>query len=132
MRLQGPREASAAASPIKWWAWRVRLSEGAFPDGDVVPGDYGSMGALLARWREEERPLRIWVAGLSDEALGAPPPGQDSRLATWRYLLYVVNHGLQQLAEAAVLLSQRGHSPGEIGYLAFCADQLEVSGGEEG
>jgi hypothetical protein len=35
-------------------------------------------------------------------------------------LLYVVNHGTQQFAEAAVQLTRLGHSPGEIGYLAFC------------
>lgn len=39
-----------------------------------------------------------------------------------RYLLYVVIHGIQQLTEAAVLLTRLGHSPGEIGYLAFCSN----------
>lgn len=38
----------------------------------------------------------------------------------WRY--HLVNHGTQQFTEAAVLLSRLGHTPGEIGFLAFCSN----------
>ena len=103
------------------WAWRVRLSEGAFPVGDVRPADYPTLDATAARWRAEERALRQWFDGRSDADLAAPPPGDDNPLATWRYLLYVVNHGTAQFTEAAVLLTRLGHSPGELGFLAFCS-----------
>lgn len=111
------------------WAWRIRLLGGAFPDGDVLPGEFASLQALMERWRNEERELRAWVAGLGEADLAAQPPGQGNPLAMWRYLLYVVNHGLQQFAEAAVLLSQLGHSPGEIGYLEFCNERAGGGGG---
>jgi hypothetical protein len=48
-------------------------------------------------------------------------------VATWRHLVYLVNHGTQQFSEAAVLLTRLGHSPGEIGYLDFC---LRTDAGE--
>lgn len=104
------------------WAWRIRLSEGAFPVGDLLPTDYPTLDALVARWHREERDLRAWFDGLSDRDLETRPPGDDNTQALWRYLLYVVNHGTQQFAEAAVLLTRLGHSPGEIGYLAFCSN----------
>jgi uncharacterized damage-inducible protein DinB len=108
----------------------VRLGTGQFPSGDVVPGEHESLDALLVRWREEEARLRALAASLDDGELSASPPGPDRSLTTWRCLLYVVNHGMQQFAEAALLLTQLGHSPGEIGYLAFCSERVRSRGNE--
>ena len=104
------------------WAWRIRLSEGAFPTGDLVPADYPTLVAVQDHWHREEAELRAWFGRLSDDGLARCPPGDDNTLALWRYLVYVVNHGTQQFSEAAVLLSRLGHSPGEIGYLAYCSE----------
>jgi Uncharacterized protein conserved in bacteria len=109
------------------WAWRIRLSEGAFPVGDVLPADHPTLDALVDHWLREERDLRTWFAGLSDRDLATQPPGNENPLALWRYLLYVVNHGIQQFTEAAVLLTRLGHSPGEISYLAFCSNPSVLS-----
>ncbi len=103
------------------WAWRIRLAEGAFPDGDVLPDEFPTLEALADRWHSEERKLRDWLDRVSDAELESPPPGSDNPLPRWRYLLYVVNHGTQQFSEAAVLLTRLGHSPGEIGFLEFCS-----------
>lgn len=105
------------------WAWRVRLSEGTFPDGDLVPADYPTLAVLVDHWHHEEWALRTWFDGLPDAALAEPPPGDDNVLPLWRYLVYVVTHGMQQFSEAAVLLTRLGHSPGEIGFLAFSEAQ---------
>jgi uncharacterized damage-inducible protein DinB len=104
------------------WAWRARLSQGAFPVGDVVPGDYPTPDDLIDRWHREEADLRAWFAQVSDAQLAARAPGDDSGLRVWECLVYVVTHGIAQLTEAAVLLTRTGHSPGEIGFLAFCSD----------
>lgn len=104
------------------WAWRIRLREGAFPDQGLDPKDYPTLDALVDRWHREERELRAWFERLSDRELAMRPAGDDNTLSLWRYLVYVVNHGTQQFSEAAVLLTRLGHSPGEIGYLAFCSD----------
>lgn len=109
------------------WAWRIRLSEGAFPAGDLLHTDDPDLDALVDHWHREERDLRAWFERLSDRDLAAQPPGDDSALAVWRYLLYVVNHGTQQFTEAAVLLTRFGHSPGEIGYLAFCSSPRGIA-----
>jgi uncharacterized damage-inducible protein DinB len=101
------------------WAWRIRLSEGAFPADDQRPADDLSHDELVDAWQREERALRAWFEGLTDHDLETPPRGPDDSLPMWRYLMYVVNHGTQQFTEAAVLLTRLGRSPGEIGYLAF-------------
>lgn len=110
------------------WAWRIRLSEGSFPEGDVLPTDYPILEVLVDRWHREERAFRAWFESLSDRDLAMSPLGDDNTLALWRYLLYIVNHGTQQFTEVAVLLTRLGHSPGEIGYLAFCLDQGSPDG----
>ena len=104
------------------WAWRIRLSEGSFPPGDLAPDDYPTLEDLVQRWHHEERALRTWFEQVSDERLATRPPGDENVLPLWRYLMYVVTHGVQQFSEAAVLLTRLGHSPGEIGFLEFSSD----------
>lgn len=104
------------------WAWRVRLSEGAFPVDGLNAEEYATLEELVKHWHGEERLLRAWFGNLSDSQLAARPPGEANVLPLWRYLMYVVTHGIQQFSEAAVLLARLGHSPGEIGFLAFCTD----------
>ena len=104
------------------WAWRVRLSEGAFPTDGIEAEDYPTIGGLIEHWHREEQLLRAWLGNLSDSQLAARPPGDANVLPLWQYLVYVVTHGIQQFSEAAVLLTRLGHSPGEIGFLAFCSD----------
>ena len=104
------------------WAWRVRLSRGAFPVGDLAPGAYPTLDDLAKHWHREEAALRTWLGGLTDGQLEARPPGEDDVLPVWRYLVYVVTHGVGQFTEAAVLLTRLGHSPGELGFLDFCSE----------
>jgi uncharacterized damage-inducible protein DinB len=104
------------------WAWRVRLSQGAFPGGDLDAEDYPTLDDLVNGWHREERELRTWFERVSDMQLATCPPGDDNVLPLWRYLVYVVTHGIQQFSEAAVLLTRLGHSPGEIGFLDFSSD----------
>jgi uncharacterized damage-inducible protein DinB len=105
------------------WAWRIRLSEGAFPADGLNPADYPALDDLVSRWHREERELRTWFERVSDLQLASRPPGEENVLPLWQYLVYVVTHGLQQFSEAAVLLTRLGHSPGEIGFLRFCSDR---------
>jgi uncharacterized damage-inducible protein DinB len=111
------------------WAWRIRLSEGAFPDGDVVAGDFATLADLAERWHREERELRTWFETLTDQQLAALPPGTDSVLPLWQDIVYVVTHGIAQFTEAAVLVTRLGHSPGEIGFLRFATDPVRRTPG---
>ncbi len=102
------------------WAWLIRLTRGSFPDSRIDPLAFATLQHLEERWHREERDLRAWFDDLSEADLARVPPEASSPLSTWRHLIYLVNHGTQQFSEAAVLLTRLGHSPGEIGYLAFC------------
>jgi uncharacterized damage-inducible protein DinB len=105
------------------WAWRVRLSEGAFPRRGLDPADYPTVAVLERHWRREEREMRAWFGGLSTERLDARPPGDENVLPMWHYLVHIATHAVQQFSEAAVLLTRMGHSPGEIGYLEYATSR---------
>jgi uncharacterized damage-inducible protein DinB len=101
------------------WAWRIRLSLGSFPAGDLVAEDYPALGDLVTRWhRDGARPADV-VRGCVRRATCRLSARRRDVLPLWQYLVYVVTHGIQQFSEGAVLLTRLGHSPGEVGYLAF-------------
>ncbi len=68
--------------------------------------------------------MRTWVDGLSDEELAAPPRVRGEIGAPlWFYVMHILTHGTLQRADVAVLLTQAGHSPGDLDFLDF-ADSL--------
>jgi uncharacterized damage-inducible protein DinB len=102
------------------WSWRVRLMTGSFgPEPELNPVDYPSVESIADHWGRDEVEMRQWVAGLSDEQLAASPPGEENPAPLWYYVMHLVSHGIQQFSDAAVLLTQAGHSPKDIGFLEF-------------
>jgi uncharacterized damage-inducible protein DinB len=102
------------------WSWRERLRTGTFgPEPDLDPEDYPTVESIAEHWRRDEVEMRQWLAGLSDEQLAVPPPGEDDRLPLWYFVMHLLTHAIQQFSDAAVLLTRAGHSPEDIGFLEF-------------
>ncbi len=74
---------------------------------------------LRARWEAEWPALDAWLATL-DEAWLA---GEDEGVAFWQMLVHVANHGTQHRSEAAAILTQAGHSPGELDMIFFAEER---------
>lgn len=109
------------------WSWRERLRGAPAVTWDesaeLKPGDFPSVEALADHWRRDEREMRSWIATLSDEELAAPPPSEDGPLPLWHYVMHLVSHAIQQHADAAVLLTRAGQSPGGIEFLDFASSR---------
>ncbi len=108
------------------WVWRQRC-QGSSPGGLLAQDDFPDLESLARRWREEERTMRSYLAGLKDEDLTSivtytRPGGTRFETPLWQILLHVINHGTQSRSEAAVLLTQFGHSPGDLDYMLFLRD----------
>src|SRR5712691_11019572 len=82
------------------------------------------LAAIRARWGEIERDTQAFVEGLDDARLAAPFSYTNMQGETWTYplwqqMVHQVNHATQHRSEAAVLLTQLGHSPGWLDLLYF-------------
>jgi hypothetical protein len=91
-----------------------------------VPDDFEDVDAVRARWRRDEAEMRAWLQGLTDADL-AGPCGAERRgpgHPLWFHLMHVYAHGMQQLSDAAWMLSTQDEgSPGEIDFLEFVASR---------
>ncbi len=106
------------------WSWRERLrgssSDDWGPDAELKPDDYPNLDAILDHWRRDEAEMRDWVAGLSQADLRSPAPHErDHAYPLWYFLMHLVMHAGQQFSDAAVLLTELGLSPGDLGFLEY-------------
>lgn len=110
-------------------AWRMLLQHQTLAYfGDLRESAFPTIDVLERRWGEEQRAMRDYLAGLADGDLSAQvryttPEGHKRERLLWHCLLHVVNHGTQHRSEAAVLLTEYGHSPGELDFTAFLNEQ---------
>jgi len=129
--IRFPRTAAAGPIPhatlrgtllhIKWgeilsldsWqqkAERPYRTEEAYPD----------LATVVAEWHQDEAEIRAYLATLSDDDLAYPLTRTlQSLKATiteprWRWMAHTVNHGTQHRSEAAQVLTEVGHSPGDL------------------
>ena len=116
------------------WSWRYLLQSVGFSTElkefdpalwpELKEDDFPTLAPLVERWREEETEMRAYLASLRDEDMENPVrykvgdgPKRDRIL--WHCLLHVVNHGTQHRGEAAALLTEYGHSPGDLDFTVF-------------
>jgi uncharacterized damage-inducible protein DinB len=108
------------------WNWRMRLQHST-ETPELNENDFDSVDALAQRWREDEAAMRDYLAGLRDEDVVSrvryPIPGGMRERILWHCLVHVVNHGTQHRGEAAMILTDLGQSPGDLGFRLFVEQQ---------
>lgn len=105
------------------FAWRVRFETGSMAE-ELLETAFPTLESLEARWREEEKSMRVYLANLRDEDLEKPLtyPIDDGKIrmrVLMHCLIHVVNHGTQHRSEAAALLTRYGQSPGDLDFTIF-------------
>jgi uncharacterized damage-inducible protein DinB len=106
------------------YGWRMFLTTDNWSAPDLNPEDFPTFDSIQERWKSEEQGLRAYLATLSDADMSAhrvydTPSGQHRDRILWHCLLHVVNHGTQHRSEAAAILTDLGHSPGDIDFTVF-------------
>jgi uncharacterized damage-inducible protein DinB len=105
------------------WGWRVRFQELGMAQ-ELLETEFPTLAALEARWREDEKSMRAFLASLHDEDMNnlmryPISNGQIRERILWHCLVHVVNHGTQHRSEAAALLTRYGQSPGDLDFTVF-------------
>jgi uncharacterized damage-inducible protein DinB len=103
--------------------WRHLLQKQLFLP-TLETADFPDIATLRARWREDERLMRAYLDSLGDEDLlgiisYVTDTGITRERVLWHCLFHVVNHGMQHRSEVAAMLTDYGHSPGDIDFTIF-------------
>lgn len=108
--------------------WRLRCQEGISPVALPGESEFPTLELLRSRWAKEEQAMRSYLNALTDEVINQPihyktTKGIAQETILWHILAHVVNHGTQFRSEAAVVLSEYGHSPGDLDLIAYVREQ---------
>ena len=107
--------------------WRHGIQgTGEEPEPELEP--LPSIDELRSRWRAEWTAVDAWLPGMSQELLDHVHEG----VAVWQMLAHVINHGTQHRSEAAALLTDAGHSPGEIDMIFYVDELVGRDGATDG
>lgn len=104
--------------------WRRRIQGEPQPVGLPREADFPTPQSLVEFCQADERVQRAFLAGLSEEFLQSMleyknTQGVSFRNVVWNILAHVVNHGTQHRAEAAAMLTDFGHSPGDVDMILY-------------
>jgi uncharacterized damage-inducible protein DinB len=87
------------------------------------PAPPGNVPELRERARSAHAAFREFVAGLSDSELDTPF-ARDATTRTWLdQIVQVLQHAIHHRGEVASLLTDRGHSPGDLDYVFYLRDR---------
>ena len=107
--------------------WRHGIQgTGEEPEPELEP--LPSIDELRSRWRTEWAAVDTWLPDVSQELLDHVHDG----VAVWQMLTHVINHGTQHRSEAAALLTEVGHSPGEIDMIFYVDELVGRDGATDG
>jgi uncharacterized damage-inducible protein DinB len=105
------------------WIWRTRW-QGESPTMRINPADFPTFDSLRTRWLKEEMALNAFLDDLTNEKLNTTfrfrtTRGDEMENILWQAMMHVVIHGTQHRAEAAAMLTEFNHSPGDTDFMVF-------------
>jgi uncharacterized damage-inducible protein DinB len=104
--------------------WRKRLQGDPQPTDVPVEDNFPTAQALYKTWCAEERQMRAYLMGLNNASIQEvihykTTKGAPYYNVVWHILTHVVNHGTQHRSEAAAMLTDFNHSPGDIDMILY-------------
>ena len=108
--------------------WRKRLQGDQPSNTPPAEDEYATPQILEQTWSAEEALMRAYLAGLTDAELNQPfeyknYKGEQVKLIKWGVLMQLVTHGTQHRAEAAAMLTDFNHSPGDVDLIIFLRER---------
>jgi uncharacterized damage-inducible protein DinB len=107
------------------YAYRMRCSGQGFTG--LKNEDFADLAAVRNRWEQEKADMHSYLASASDEELSATvtykvSTGEEFTRLRRTLLTQLLFHSMQHRAEVAQMLTEAGHSPGNIDYTVYRAE----------
>jgi uncharacterized damage-inducible protein DinB len=105
--------------------WRLLSAHGMIREGDLPEmEELGTVEALREFGETESELIQVLLRDWSDDSFDEDVlvtrwDGKTYPLTRWKMLHHCLMHSMQHRSEAALLLTEYGHSPGDIDYLFF-------------
>lgn len=101
------------------------------PKTVIQPEELPTLDAIRERWQQEESTLRGHLGSLSDADLAndfeyTTVSGATFRQPLWQSVFQIVNHSTQHRSELALVLTQLGHSPGNLDYTWYLRERAKA------
>ena len=109
------------------WIWLSRW-RGTSPTAGLRVDDFPTLDSIRERWRAEEQNMRAFLAAQSDDDVlrmvhYTNLRGKAFAYPLWQLMVHVVNHGTQHRSETAAMLTELGHSPGDMDMTVFMQEK---------
>lgn len=106
------------------WLWRMRCKDGISPPRMLHGEEFPTLADARSRWAVEDHAMRTYLEELSDLDLNksiyyTTTTGTGRKNVLWQILTHLVNHGMQHRSEIALMLTELGHSPGDLDLIFF-------------
>lgn len=103
--------------------WLARWN-GVSPTQLLKPEDFGTLGVLRDYWEGVETHTQAFVNAIDEDNLGSvinytTTKGKPFSQILWELMLHQANHATQHRSEVALLLTQLGHSPGDLDLIIY-------------
>lgn len=108
------------------WIWLERW-QGTSPAAMLNRSDFPDLASVRARWQDIERDTSQYLASLRSDQLDqtisyTTTEGEARSYPLWKLIFQQVNHQTQHRSEAAVMLTNFGHSPGDLDLVVYLAE----------
>lgn len=108
------------------WLARVKLTA---PPPPLAAADFADVASLLEQWRQIDAETHAFVDVLGDGAAAEvirynSPTGAPRAFRRWQLLVHQATHAAQHRSEVALILTQMGHSTGDLDFLRY-VDAME-------
>ncbi|HEY8602416.1 MAG TPA: DinB family protein [Thermomicrobiales bacterium] len=102
------------------WLTRLRTGSSAMNLGE---DDFPDLPTLRQAWERQQQAMLAHLDTLSDESLAQPfrfeRRGVPLEMVLWQIFFQLINHGTQHRSEVAAIVTEYGHSPGDLDFMIF-------------
>jgi uncharacterized damage-inducible protein DinB len=107
--------------------WLARWG-GVSPTRLLDPEDFGTVALLHQYWNEVDQHTHAFIDAAEDDVLlgvmeYTSTKGEPFSDLRWQTMVHQANHATQHRSEAALLLTARNHSPGNLDVISYMREQ---------